>query len=165
MNAFVTVQSVGGGVITADDQAFFKNIKMFYTEDGRLVITFDYENSIYFEKWVERVGASPIGDEKDVLRLTIEQSVGDSKDRLSDCFKLTQMLFIMMLEFYKLLNDTSTMDIRVKEVFEVFKTAYDSGTPIFNIQLKDSYAAEIQKLIKREADVVGYIQTSSDNII
>ena len=57
------------------------------------------------------------------------------------------------------------MDVRVKEVFETFKRAYDTGEDIFNIQLKESYAHEMKKLFDRESTVVEFIKASSNNII
>lgn len=161
MKAHVVIPKIGGS-ITADDHKFFSNIHIFIDEYNRNVVTFDYDNPVYYENWCRRVDAFPVGDKKAKLRLDIERTVGDIRDRISDNFKLSQILLIMMLEFYKFLQDTSDMDSRIRDVFEFLKSKYNSENPIFNIQLKESFLSEIEKVINREKTVVDFINYYSE---
>lgn len=162
MQVYVIVDKVDKNTLTAADKVKFSDVRISYLENGNCCISFSFDDYNYYLEWLKRVNGRPVDSFKEAVRSGIEIEVGDIKDRIADVFKLADFLLLAVAALYRKVG-TEGVDPAVATAISDFNTALDNRgtTKFFNLELKESLTAEIQKMVDREKKVVEIIQTNS----
>ena len=160
---FVVIDKVQKGVMTAADRGVFSDVKIFNSVDNhQIIVRLLHSNETYFNNWVTRVNGVVLTS-RNKMRTFIEEATGDAKDRMADGFKFAQLLLYSVANIYE--NSTSTlktaMNADVKAALDAFIVIRDANPELFNVDLKDSWASEMVKIVNREKDVKDIIKAVS----